>query len=184
MAEVLNDLKLAALNISGTSNASPQPSHSDGSVTFTGTRSLRVVDSGRMHFCATNGATSTLTLPATSDLSLGDRYTLVQNATPEAQVLVVRTASSSDTFSDGSYLVNSNAAADGNAAELVQPGNATSQALFVRNAATNAAHGIGSTIDCQVVAPNKWLLLGRAEPLGTGLSGASNYQWTDAPTHL
>lgn len=183
MAEILNDLKLAALNISGTSNASPQPSHSDGSVTFAGTRSLRVVDSGRIHFCATNGATSTLTLPATSDLSLGDKYTLVQNAAPEAQVLVVRTASSSDTFSDGSYLLNSNGAADG-VKGLVQPGNATCQAFFVRNAATNAAHGVGSTIDCQVVASNKWLLVGRGESSGEGLASSSNYQWTDAPTQL
>lgn len=184
MAEILTDLKLSALKLSSTSNASPQPTFSDGSVTFNGSHTVQADHSGRIHFCSTNGGNSTVTLPEITNLSLGDRFTFVQNATPESAVLVLKTNSSADTFSDGSYLVNSNSSGDGNAAELVQPGNATCQAFFVRNAATNAAHGVGSTLDCQVVAQNKWVLVGRSEPLGTGASGSDAYQWTDNPDHV
>lgn len=176
MAEILNDLKLAALSLS---NAAPQPTHIDGSVTLSGNAtSLESFDAGKNHFGATAGATNVLTLPATNDVSVGSRYPIIQNAAPEAQVLVVRTASSSDTFSSGSYVVNATSN------DMAQPGNATCQALFVINAATDAAHGIGSVLDCQVVAPNKWLLVGRGASAGTGATAANNYQWTDAPTHL
>lgn len=184
MAEILNDLKLSALKLSSTSNASPQPTYSDGSVTFTGTYTVSASHSGRPHFCSTNGATSTVTLPNITNLSLGDRFNFIQNATPETQVLVI-TTSGSDTFSEGSYLVNSNAAGETTGGELVLPGNITCTAFMVRNTVTNAAHGIGSTLDCQVVAKNRWLLVGRAEPLGAGAtaggsSGSSTgaYQWS------
>lgn len=180
MAEILNDLKLSALKLdSTTSNAAPQPTHSDGSVTFQGSRSLRVQDSGRMHFCASGGTSpaAVITLPSTTNLSLGDRYTLVQDTAPAADVLAIKTNSSDDTFSNGSYLLNSNVGAEGGINDLVQPGNAACQVFVVRNAADSAAHGIGSTIDCQVVAPNKWLLLGRAVPRGNGRASSDNYQW-------
>jgi hypothetical protein len=186
MAEIHNDLKLSALTLDSTSsNAAPQPTYSDGAVTFKGNRNLRVEDSGRIHFCASGGTNgAVIKLPATKNLSLGDRYTLVQDTTPAAEFLVIRTNTSADTFSEGSYLVNSNADVGGHAAELVQPGNVTCQAFLVRNAATTAAHGVGSTVDCQVVAPNRWLLVGRSEPLGTGLPGATNYQWLDDPADV
>ena len=176
MAEIQTDLSVSSISLS---NAAPQATHSDGVVTVTGNATqLQLSDSGRNHFAATDGATNVITLPSGYDTPVGSRYPIIQNAAPEAQVLVIRTASNSDTFSSGSYVVN--AQQD----EIIQPGNAVCQAFFVKNAATNAAHGIGSLLECQVVAPNTWLLIGKGEAAGTGAVSSANYQWTDAPTQL
>jgi hypothetical protein len=183
MAEILNDLKLSALKLSSTSNAAPQPTYSDGLVTFSGSHPVDTSHSGRMHFGASGGTNPAIvTLPAITNLSLGDRFTFVQNTTPAAEVLII-TTSGSDTFGAGSYVCADMSNVGGTSAfELVQPGNVTCTSLLVRNAGTNATHGIGSTLDCQVVAKNRWLLVGNSKPLGSGHETASGstgaYQWS------
>ena len=76
MAEILNDLKLSALNISGTSNGSPQPTHSDSSVLISSNVSLSGLDSGKIFYVQDNSAGPiTVTLPGTANVNVGARYT-------------------------------------------------------------------------------------------------------------
>ena len=162
MAEILNDLKLAALNISGTSNASPQPTHSDSSVLISSNVSLKGVDSGKVFFVQDNsGGPITVTLPGTANVSVGARYTLVQegfNASGEDS-LIVRTLGSEERFSTGSHALNNSGLVKAMGGENV---------LTATGAATNCNHSVGSVVDCQVVAPNRWLVKVDAVVTGTG----------------
>jgi hypothetical protein len=66
MAEILNDLKLAALNIGGTSNGSPQATHSDSSKIVADNTTLKASESGIIVFSGQKaGANYTVTLPST-----------------------------------------------------------------------------------------------------------------------
>lgn len=162
MAEILNDLKLAALNISGTSNGSPQPTHSDSSVLISSNVSLSGLDSGKVHFVQdNNGGPITVTLPGTANVNIGARYTLVQEGfnVSGQDSLIVRTLGSEERFSTGSHALNNNGLVKAMGAENV---------LTATGAATNCNHDIGSVIDCHVVAPNRWLVQVDAVVKGTG----------------
>jgi len=160
MAEILNDLKLAALNISGTSNASPQPTHSDSSVLISSNVSLSGFDSGKVFFVQDNtGGPITVTLPGTANVNIGTRYTLVQESLDAEDSLIVRTLGSEERFSTGSHALNSTGLVKAMGGENV---------LTATAAASNCNHSIGSVIDCQVVAPNRWLVKVDAVVTGTG----------------
>jgi hypothetical protein len=160
MAEILNDLKLAALNISGTSNASPQPTHSDSSALISSNVSLSGLDSGKVFFVQDNsGGPITVTLPGTANVSIGARYTLVQETLDNEDSLIVRTLGGDERFSTGSHALNNNG--------LVKPAG-VENVLTATAAATNCNHSVGSVVDCQVVAPNRWLVKVDAVVTGTG----------------
>ena len=150
MAEILNDLKLAALNISGTSNGSPQQTHSDSSVLISSNVSLSGFDSGKVFFVKENsGGPITVTLPGTANVDIGARYTLVQESFDAQDSLIVRTLGSEEKFSTGSHALNSGGLVKAMGAENV---------LTATGAATNCNHSPGSVVACQVVAPNRWLV--------------------------
>lgn len=160
MAEILNDLKLAALNISGTSNGSPQPTHSDSSVLISSNVSLSGLDSGKVFFVQDNtGGPITVTLPGTANVNIGARYTLVQETMDNEDSLIVRTLGSEERFSTGSHALNNNGLVKAMGGENV---------LTATAAATNCNHSVGSVIDCHVVAPNRWLVQVDAVVTGTG----------------
>jgi hypothetical protein len=171
MAEILNDLKLAALNIGGTSNGSPQATHSDSSKIVADTTTLKASESGIIVFSGQKaGANYTVTLPSTSELSLGARFTFVQTALLEAgEDLVIDTAATTEYFSTGSHALNSGGVA--------KPSNGVQNRFTVDGADTNCQHGIGSVIECQLVSSNKWLLqVPNPKVVGTG--GAATYAFS------
>lgn len=161
MAEILNDLKLAALNISGTSNASPQATHKNGSLIVSANATLNPIDSGKIVFLERDddGAV-TVTLPDTADLSLGARYTLVQTDAIDADdSIVIQTGGSPDILSTGSFATNSD--------NIVKP-DASDTKLTATGADTDCQHGPGSVIDCQVVGQNRWLFQVNSRATGAG----------------
>lgn len=162
MAEILNDLKLAALNIGGTSNASPQATNKNSSLVVGANTTLNAIDSGKIIFLERiDDDTLTVTLPNTADLTLGARYTLVQSDVIDADdVIVVQTGGDPDFLSTGSYAPNSST--------LVRPTDNNDTKLTVTGADTNCQHGPGSVVDCQVVAQNRWLMQVNPNLTGTG----------------
>jgi hypothetical protein len=164
MAEIISDLKLSTVNLCGNSNATPQPTHSDSCLIITSNVALSGVDSGKTCFIQDNsGGPITITLPGTSNLCLGTRFTLVQEGFNSNDSLIIRTLQDNEYFSTGSY-VRDNTTDN----TILRPSNDIKNIITATGAATNCSHSIGTVIECQIITRNKWLIQVNNKVLGNG----------------
>lgn len=164
MAEIISDLKLSDVSLCGTSNGTPQPTHSDSCLIITSNVVLSGTDSGKTCFIQDNsGGPITITLPNTSKLCLGTRYTLVQEGFDSNDSLIIRTFQNNEYFSTGSY-VRDNTSDN----TILRPSDDIKNIITATGTATNCSHSIGTVIECQVITRNKWLIQVNNKILGNG----------------
>lgn len=162
MSEVFTDLKLNTVQICNKSNASILPTNSDSSLVMSSDTNISALDNGKTIFLGQNiGNTYTLTLPSTNNLPLGARYSFLQLMPLETDDgIIIRTNKDNEYLSTGSFGLNNNG--------LVRTSNAICNALRIIGNDDNCQHGLGSLIECQAVASNKWRIQVDGKIEGTG----------------
>lgn len=162
MSEFFTDLKLDTLQLCSKSNASILPTNSDSSLVISSDTNINALDNGKTIFLGQNiGNTYTLILPSTSNIPLGTRYTFLQLIPLETDDgIIIRTKEDNEYLSTGSFGLNKSG--------LIRTSNSICNVLRIIGYDDNCQHGLGSLIECQCVASNKWRIHIDAVVTGTG----------------